>query len=167
MRSGRLTYGINTEYEKSGFIPLGSITLRVEETTIGREMFFVVFRQCGCAGCPRWQLGRQGHFCACFLRGFSASPARTGAETVAHMRLKYGEIAGVTQPLRPARQEAGRGGLITGTVDDDAFSGLPQHAKKLEIMTDFPSSTGFDPHGDRLAKETCEVTCWACDNNRP
>jgi len=44
------------------------------------------------------------------------------------------------------RAQDKRASRITGTVDDDAFSGMPQHGKKLEIMTDFPSSTGFDPH---------------------
>ena len=44
------------------------------------------------------------------------------------------------------RAQDKRASRITGTVDDDAFSGIPQHGKKLEIMTDFPSSTGFDPH---------------------
>jgi hypothetical protein len=38
------------------------------------------------------------------------------------------------------RAQDKRAGRITGTIDDDAFSGLPQHGKKLEIMTDFPSS---------------------------
>ena len=49
-------------------------------------------------------------------------------------------------PIMRDRAQDKRAGRITGTVDDDAFSGMPQHGKKLEIMTDFPSSTGFDPH---------------------
>jgi hypothetical protein len=44
------------------------------------------------------------------------------------------------------RAQDKRASRITGTVDDDAFSGMPQHGKKLEITTDFPSSSGFDPY---------------------
>ena len=49
-------------------------------------------------------------------------------------------------PIMRDHAQDKRASRITGTVDDDAFSGMPQHGKKLEIMTDFPSSTGFDPH---------------------
>jgi hypothetical protein len=56
-------------------------------------------------------------------------------------------------PMRDRAQDK-RAGRITGTVDDDAFSGLPQHGKKLKIMTDFPSSIGFDPHFPMAATQS-------------
>ena len=44
------------------------------------------------------------------------------------------------------RAQDKRAGRITGTIDDNAFSGLPQHGEKLQIITNYASSTGFDPH---------------------
>ena len=45
---------------------------------------------------------------------------------------------------------------IAGTINDNAFTGLAQHGEKLEIMTDYTSGTGLDPHLGRSRVEADE-----------
>jgi hypothetical protein len=41
----RLTHRVDTEHQERCFIPLGSIALGIEETTISEEMFLAVVDQ--------------------------------------------------------------------------------------------------------------------------